>query len=51
MIAVNLDNEKEIEDEYLKKFGLLYKFNEMITDHKLDALMSPYSQNIVSYFS
>ncbi len=25
-IAVNLDNEKEIEDEYLNKFGLLYKF-------------------------
>ncbi len=26
LIAVNLDNEKEIEDEYLNKFGLLYKF-------------------------
>ncbi len=24
MIAVNLDNEKENEDEYLNKFGLLY---------------------------
>ncbi len=24
IIAVNLDNEKENEDEYLNKFGLLY---------------------------